>query len=82
MEPGLDTTGWAVYTDEEYGFTFRYPADWALDPLPLGGPGMPDDWPVVSAFLLMPPDIAAELADRSGPPDPDTRQWWPRLAWK
>lgn len=70
-EPGLDTTGWAVYTDAEYGFTFRYPADWALDPLPLGGPGMPDDWPVVSAFLLMPPDIAAELAARSGPPDPE-----------
>jgi len=70
MEPCLDTTGWEVYTDEEYGFTFRYPADWMLDPLPLDGPGMPDDWPVVGAFLLMPPEIAAELAARTGPPDP------------
>jgi hypothetical protein len=34
---------------------------------------MPDDWPVVSAFLLMPPEIAAELADRTGPPDPMPR---------
>ncbi len=71
MEPGLDTTGWAVYADAEHGFTFRYPPDWVLDPLPQDGPGVPDDWPVVGAFLLMPPEIAAELADRSGPPDPN-----------
>lgn len=71
MEPGLDTTGWEVYSDKEYGFTFRSPAGWVLDPLPLDGPGMPDDWPVVSAFLLMPPEIAAELVNRAGPPDPN-----------
>jgi hypothetical protein len=67
--PELDTSAWQTYTDVDYGFTFRYPAEWVMEPLLLDGPGMPDDWPVVSAFLLMPPDIAAELADRTGPPD-------------
>jgi hypothetical protein len=42
-----------------------------MEAVDLGGPGMPDDWPVVRAFHLMPPAVAEQLAaPHSGPPDP------------
>lgn len=33
---------------------------------------MPEDWPVVGGWLLMPPDVAAAAAAQSGPPDPNS----------
>jgi hypothetical protein len=67
----LDTGDWDLFTDETYSFRFRYPAGWVVEALDMAGPGMPDDWPVVATYLLMPPDIADALAARSGPPDPN-----------
>jgi hypothetical protein len=61
----------SVYVSSEYGFSFSYPAAWVLEEMALGGPGMPDDWPVMAAWMLMPPDVADYLASHSGPPDPD-----------
>ncbi|MCA9974067.1 MAG: DUF3828 domain-containing protein, partial [Anaerolineales bacterium] len=59
----------AAFVDAAYGFSFDYPADWVLEPLAQDGPGMPDDWPVEAAWLLMPADVAAQLG--GGPPDPN-----------
>jgi hypothetical protein len=67
----MDTSDWELFTDETYNFSFVYPPGWVVEALDMTGPGMPDDWPVVAAYLLMPPDIAEALAARSGPPDPD-----------
>ncbi|HEX6386576.1 MAG TPA: hypothetical protein VF177_18040, partial [Anaerolineae bacterium] len=69
--PEVDTSDWQTFSDEEYGFAFRYPADWVIEEVDLTGPGMPDDWPVVRALHLMPPDVAEQLAARSGAPDPN-----------
>jgi hypothetical protein len=55
---------------DDYGFSFSYPAGWVLQAQPMGGPGMPEDWPVQALWLLMPQDVADTLASRSGPPDP------------
>ncbi|MCB8987856.1 MAG: DUF3828 domain-containing protein [Ardenticatenaceae bacterium] len=68
---GGDSAQTAVLVNDEYGFSFSYPAAWVLEALALNGPGMPDDWPVMAAWLLMPPDVADYLASHSGPPDPD-----------
>lgn len=35
----IDTSGWLMYTNEEYGFSFRYPGDWALEVIQEGGLG-------------------------------------------
>jgi hypothetical protein len=61
----------AVNVSEEYGFSFGYPVDWVLQAEPVGGPGMPDDWPVQAIWFLMPQDVADLMASRSGPPDPN-----------
>jgi hypothetical protein len=61
----------SVFVDSEYGFSFSYPAEWVLDEMNMGGPGMPDDWPVLAGWLLMPMDVAEYLDSQSGPPDPD-----------
>lgn len=61
----------STYVSNEYGFSFSYPAVWVLEAMALNGPGMPDDWPVEAAWLLMPQDVADYLASHSGPPDPD-----------
>ena len=38
--------GWATYTNDDFGFTFQYPADWALEVIPREalneGPGSPE----------------------------------------
>ncbi|MCL4264030.1 MAG: DUF3828 domain-containing protein [Anaerolineae bacterium] len=60
-----------VFISDEYGFSFGYPVDWVLQTEAVGGPGMPDDWPVQVAWYMMPQDVADALASRSGPPDPN-----------
>jgi putative hemolysin len=67
----VDISDWQFFNEETYGFAFYYPADWVRKELALDGPGMPDDWPVVRSFSLMPPDIAEQLAAQSGPPNPN-----------
>ncbi|MDX1613621.1 MAG: hypothetical protein R3300_04875, partial [Candidatus Promineifilaceae bacterium] len=42
----------------------------ALNEFALGGPGMPDDWPVLRSWQLMPADVAEVILNQSGPPDP------------
>jgi hypothetical protein len=54
-----------------YGFSFAYPAGWVLQEINQEGAGQPEDWPVVAAWLLMPPEVAEYLASESGPPDPN-----------
>ncbi len=65
------TVSQSAYVNTEYGFSISYPTAWVKDELELNGPGMPDDWPVVAAWLLMPVDVAEYLASHSGPPDPN-----------
>ncbi len=65
------STAQAIYLDNEYGFSFSYPTGWVMGALDMQGPGMPDDWPVLAAWLLMPQDVADTLAAQSGPPDPN-----------
>lgn len=62
--------GWVTHSDEDSGLSFAYPADWTLEAIDPASAGMPDDWPVVAGWLLMPPDVAAALAER-GEPDPN-----------
>jgi hypothetical protein len=61
----------AIFGSAEYGFSFAYPADWVMQEMVLEGPGMPDDWPVVAGWQLMPAEIAEQMAAQSGPPDPN-----------
>ena len=73
-DPEADTdsdVALAVYVVDQYAFSFAHPADWVLREEPMGGPGMPDDWPVQANYYLMPQDVADLLASRSGPPDPN-----------
>jgi hypothetical protein len=67
----VDVSGWQLFDEETVGFAFRYPTGWVMEEFALDGPGMPDDWPVVRAFSLMPPDVAEQLAAQSGPPAPN-----------
>ncbi len=60
----------AAFTNEAFGFSFGYPETWVMQEMAQKGPGIPEDWPVAAAWLLMPPDVAAHLAAASGPPDP------------
>ncbi len=59
-----------LVASDDYGFSFSYPAGWVLQAQPMGGPGMPEDWPVQALWLLMPPEVADTLAGQSGQPDP------------
>jgi hypothetical protein len=70
-EGEIDTSDWMTYIDSGSGVAFDYPPDWVVEPLALDSPGMPDDWPVVASWMVMPVDVAEALAARSGSPDPD-----------
>jgi hypothetical protein len=61
----------ATGASDYYGFSFDYPGGWVLQAEPLGGPGMPEDWPVQAMWFLMPQEVADTLASRSGAPDPN-----------
>ena len=65
---GPDTTGWTTVRDAENGFSFKIPPGWVAEEQDLQGPGMPDDWPVLQQYLVMPQGVADELASRSSPP--------------
>lgn len=74
MEPyhGSATEGEVEVMDNEaYGFSVFYPDDWIVQEMALAGPGQPEDWPVVAAWMLMPPEVAEQVAGQSGPPDPN-----------
>jgi hypothetical protein len=58
------------FHSDAYGFSFHYPADWVLAEQELAGPGMPDDWPVLASWQVMPAAVAEQIAAQSGPPDP------------
>lgn len=69
--PTGDTADWHTFVNDEYGFSFQFPAGWVVEKLDVAGPGMPDDWPVVQVFQLMPPDVTEQQLERGGgPPDP------------
>jgi hypothetical protein len=61
----------STFDSDEYHFSFTYPASWILQELTLNGAGQPDDWPVLATWLLMPPEVAEQLANQNGPPDPN-----------
>jgi hypothetical protein len=58
-----------LFTSELYAFSFGYPAGWVVKELDVTGPGVPDDWPMVAAWLVMPAEVAEQLS-AGGPPDP------------
>lgn len=58
-----------TFVNSDFGFTFTFPEDWVVRPIPQGGPGMPDDWPVAAGWMIMSPDIAEALAAQA-PADP------------
>jgi hypothetical protein len=58
-------------SEEALGFALAYPAGWVAKELDYAGSGMPDDWPVVAGWQIMPAEIAAQMAAQSGPPDPN-----------
>lgn len=60
-----------VVSSDDYGFSFIYPDSWSLQEQAQDGPGMPEAWPVVASWLLMPPDVAQALENATGAPDPD-----------
>ncbi|MFO7679613.1 MAG: hypothetical protein R6X34_06135, partial [Chloroflexota bacterium] len=66
-----DTSEWQTVTDLEHGFSFQIPPDWVALEQNLQGQGMPDDWPVLQHYLLMPAELAQAMAARSGPPAGD-----------
>ena len=68
--------GWQRFTDDTYGFAFAYPGDWMTKSLPLEGPGMPDDWPIVQNVMLFPTEWA-ERFEQSGPPSPGAPPSYP-----
>lgn len=73
-ETGDASTGQAdqaIFGSVGYGFSFAHPADWVLQEMVHQGPGMPDDWPVVAGWQMMPDEIAEQLAAQGGPPDPN-----------
>lgn len=59
-----DTSDWQIILDEDYGFRFQIPADWVAIRQDLEGPGMPDNWPVLRQYLVMPAAIAEQLANQ------------------
>jgi hypothetical protein len=69
QQPAIDPDA-EVIPAGDYGFSFAVPAGWVVQPVPMGGLGMPDDWPVVQSWQVMPAAVAGEMAAQSGPPDP------------
>jgi hypothetical protein len=59
-----------TFVNSDFGFTFTFPEEWIVRPIPQGGPGMPDDWPVAAGWMIMQPDVAAALAAQT-PADPN-----------
>jgi hypothetical protein len=53
---GVDSNeGWATHTNDEFGFSFQYPADWALELVPrrpLEGAGAGDPQSLAGAIVL------------------------------
>jgi len=68
-EPGVPAD-WQPYFDNVYGFRLAYPTDWQYKVMEMGGPGMPDDWPV-KAIVSFFPTAMAEVMNHQGPPDPN-----------
>jgi hypothetical protein len=61
-----------VFSSEDHGFSFAYPDGWILAEQDLESPGMPEDWPVVASWLLMPPDVAKTLESATEASDPNS----------
>lgn len=77
---GPDTSDWTTVSDGEHSFSFRIPPGWVAQEQALDGPGMPDDWPVQRHYLVMPEELAEEMAARTGPPSGDEMPLVPPLA--
>ncbi len=69
LEP-IGTDSWQTYEDCDYGFRLLHPPAWSYKQMAMSGPGMPDDWPVISAVVFY-PDSMAEALNHEGPPDPN-----------
>jgi hypothetical protein len=69
LQVPMDVSGWESVVDEEHGVTLAVPPGWVLRPMDMTL--MPDDWPVVAGYFLMPESVAEAMAAQSGPPDPD-----------
>ncbi len=66
------TANWQTFQDMEYGYTLRYPQDWAYQELSVTGPGMPDDFPIQRMLIFFPAAMAESLGNEGGgPPDPN-----------
>ena len=65
----MDVNTWETVVDEDYGITVPVPPGWVLRAMDMSL--MPDDWPVVAGFFLMPESVAAAMDAQSGPPEPD-----------
>lgn len=65
---GPDISGWMTVTDAEHGFSFKVPPGWVTQEQDLQALGMPDDWPVLQQYLVMPQALAQEVAGQSGAP--------------
>ena len=59
-----------TFVNSDFSFTFTFPQEWIVQPIPQGGPGMPADWPVAAGWMIMPPDVADALAAQT-PADPN-----------
>ncbi|MBN2393489.1 MAG: hypothetical protein JXR84_22340 [Anaerolineae bacterium] len=73
VEPGTppeSSADWQTYYDNVYGFRLAYPAGWQYKVQEMGGPGMPDDWPV-KAIVSFFPAALADVMNHQGPPDPN-----------
>ena len=68
--------GWQRVVDDTYGFAFAYPSGWMTKSLPIQGPGMPDDWPIVQTVMLF-PAAWADRFEQTGPPSPDAPPSYP-----
>jgi hypothetical protein len=68
--PGA-ATDWVTQSDDANGLSFTYPASWVARAVDLAGAGMPSDWPVVTGWSLMPPEVAAALDAPAAEPDPN-----------
>lgn len=53
--PGVDTTAWSEFRDEEYGFSFRYPEEWRAEAINLAG--TPEEDLVKRGTFFFAPDL-------------------------
>jgi hypothetical protein len=67
-----DTTGWDIFADEEFGFSFSYPSGWIVQNTEDAyrgdfEPGEPeiDSGPIKRQYYLMPDEIRVELESRT-----------------